>query len=156
MKRTFYALVLILAAFFCGLAWNSHASVPATDCGENFECNDSWVMSTKPFIANAGISSSHPAFFYGNFFASGGGNSINVAEYGVNMQGASGQSAIAMDWQASSGVTAIGSINENGNATYITIDDVNQLVTITNLPTSDPHVVGALYNVNGVLHVSGG
>lgn len=153
MKKPFYSLILILAAFFCGLAWNSHATT--TDCTENFECNNSFVAATKPFIANAGISSPHPAFFYGNFFASRGGNSINVAEYGVNVQGGSGQSAIVMDW-GGQGVTAIGSISDNGNATYITIDDVNQLVTITNLPTSDPHVVGALYNINGVLHVSGG
>ena len=40
---------------------------------------------------------------------------------------------------------AIGDWNSNGNGTYISIDDLNELIFLTNLPTADPGIVDALY-----------
>jgi hypothetical protein len=54
------------------------------------------------------------------------------------------------------GEAYIGDPNSYGNGTYIEVDDDAQLVKITNLPTADPHVAGALYTIAGTLHVSAG
>lgn len=150
MKPRLFSILLIGAAFICGLAWNSRA---ADECG--FVCSPYSTVSTKPFLADAGFTSTQPAFFSGNLYAWRGSNSLSIDENTANMQGGSGRSAIVMDFEGA-GKTSIGSLFENGNATYLTVDDVNQVITITNMPTSDPHIVNALYSVDGVLHISNG
>lgn len=113
------------------------------------------MVATGPFIADEGFRSTKDAYFAMGLYAETGGNGLNVDFWSIFMHGNGGQSGIYLNWHGT-GITAIGSIFEEGNQTYISIDDVNQLVTITNLPTSDPHVVGALYVVDGVMRVSGG
>jgi hypothetical protein len=55
------------------------------------------------------------------------------------------------------GVVVLGDGVAEHNGTSITIDDVNQLIILSpNLPTSDPAVVGALWNDSGTLKVSAG
>lgn len=50
----------------------------------------------------------------------------------------------------------IGDVAGSINSTVLTVDDVNQVVRITNVPTSDPHIVNAIYSVSGTLHISSG
>jgi hypothetical protein len=113
------------------------------------------MVATNFFIADEGFLSTKYATFAMGLNAYGGGNSVSVDFYSVFMRGNGGQSGVYLNWQGD-GITAIGSIFENGNQTYLTIDDVNQVITITNMPTSDPHIVNALYSVDGAVHISGG
>ena len=54
------------------------------------------------------------------------------------------------------GIVALGDgANANGG-TRVIIDDVAHLIKLTNLPTSDPAVAGALYNSSGTVKISAG
>lgn len=53
-----------------------------------------------------------------------------------------------------SGITKLGDVNGSGTGTKITIDDSTGLIKLSTLPTSDPAVAGALYQVSGVLMIS--
>lgn len=55
---------------------------------------------------------------------------------------------------ASTHITRVGDAIGNGNGTYISIDDMQQLIILSPLPTSDPGVVGALYQVAGAVMIS--
>lgn len=85
-----------------------------------------------------------------------GGKSGNTSIYTGKSNGA--------DQDAGSIVIACGSAtNGNANGGDIHLNTGNGvgtgrsgLVTISNLPTADPHVVGALWNSSGALHVSAG
>ena len=53
-------------------------------------------------------------------------------------------------------VTTIGDGQGEGNSTQLIVDDPNQLIKLTNLPTSDPAVLNALWNDAGVVKISAG
>lgn len=52
------------------------------------------------------------------------------------------------------GQISIGDPNGSGNNTKIVIDDLNLLIKLTNLPTSDPGVTNAIWNDSGTLKIS--
>lgn len=56
----------------------------------------------------------------------------------------------------SQGVLALGDAAEDNNGTLVTIDDVQQLILLTNIPTADPHVANALWSSSGTLKISAG
>lgn len=151
MKRI---ILPIAIAFLAGLLINPLVSFAQSECG-GFLCSETFLATTKPLIVDAGLTSTKTSSFTGSFYVTKGGNSVSVDETTANMQGASGQSAMVVDF-GGAGITAMGSIFENGNATYLTVDDVRQVVTISNMPASDPHIVGALYSVGSVVHISNG
>lgn len=50
----------------------------------------------------------------------------------------------------------LGDVQGTGNGTSIFIDDNLQFISMSNVPTSDPHVAGRLYTMAGVLNISAG
>lgn len=54
------------------------------------------------------------------------------------------------------GVVALGDGAGDNNGTAITIDDVQQLILLTNVPTADPTVAGAIWSESGTLKISAG
>lgn len=54
------------------------------------------------------------------------------------------------------GILALGDGANLNNGTRVIIDDVAQLIKLTNLPTADPTVADALWNDSGTLKVSAG
>jgi hypothetical protein len=54
------------------------------------------------------------------------------------------------------GVVKIGDAGGDNNSTTVTVDDVQQLILLTNVPTSDPHVLHAVYSSSGTLKISAG
>lgn len=54
------------------------------------------------------------------------------------------------------GVVALGDAAGDNNSTTLTIDDVQQLILLTNVPTADPLVAGAIWNSVGTLKLSAG
>ncbi len=56
----------------------------------------------------------------------------------------------------SQGVLKLGDAAGGNNSTTVTVDDVQQLILLTNVPTADPHVFGAIWNSSGILQLSAG
>jgi len=61
-----------------------------------------------------------------------------------------------IDIASYTGSTRIGDVYAAGHGTMIIVDDLNQLIKLIGVPTSDPHVVNALYNDAGTLKISAG
>jgi hypothetical protein len=56
----------------------------------------------------------------------------------------------------SQGVVAVGDAAGGNNGTTLTVDDVQQLILLTNVPTSDPAVANAIWSDGGTLKISAG
>lgn len=56
----------------------------------------------------------------------------------------------------STGVTKLGDALADNNGTMIEIDDAAELIKLTNLPTANPSVAGALWNDGGTIKISAG
>lgn len=54
------------------------------------------------------------------------------------------------------GVLALGDGAGDNNGTTVTIDDVQELILLTNVPTADPAVAGAIWSDSGTLKISAG
>lgn len=54
------------------------------------------------------------------------------------------------------GVVALGDGSGDNNGTTVTIDDIQQLILLSNVPTADPVVAGAIWNSSGTLKISAG
>lgn len=54
------------------------------------------------------------------------------------------------------GVVVVGDAGGGNNLTTVTVDDVRQLILLSNVPTADPVIAGAIWNDAGTLKISAG
>lgn len=154
MKNLVVTITLITLAFIGGSTLTSRAAPEG--CCAGMLCSESFISTSKPLIADAGFTATQSATFTNNFTATKGGNSISLTEFTANILGASGASGVAVDFETVPGVTAIGDVLANGNQTLLKVDDVQKVIILSNVPSTDPQIVGAIYSDNGVLRISGG
>lgn len=134
----------------------------ATDDGTNWAVETVNYVQLGDFNEESGGSqfAINDAFHLFQIFAA---RSLRTQYAGVVANAASGDPSVEIQAtgysylkNTSQGVVALGDGADGNNGTTVTIDDVQQLILLTNLPTSDPLVENALWSDGGTIKISAG